>query len=282
MQAEQEELDDAASEPTAEPVAQEEPAAEADAPEETAGVSAEPRAARRSPLDFSFGLRFSTRRFQYEDPFPGLRGYKLGLAPKLSLQLHWYPAAHFTRGFAANLGLQLRGELLVGVSSKNSAGEEFDTTSRELGAGLRLRVPLGAHELGVLVGYGQHSFAVDGASGVPGVAYGFLRVGGDASVAILGPLSVQARAAFLLGLSQGELAEDAWFPHTAQHGLEFEAGLAYRVLRPLSLCALFGMQRYFMSFSPRVSDPGVQSDGRVAGGALDQYLSGRVAAVLRL
>jgi hypothetical protein len=240
-----------------------------------------------SPFDLSVGARIGTRRFTYNDAFPGLRGYKLGLSPNVALRLHWYPGAHFSDGVAANLGLELRGELMVGVSSKNSAGQKFDTSSRELGFGLRWRNPFGeASEWGLLLGYGMRSFEIEqakaGGPGVPAVDYGFLRIGGDARLSLFGPLSFDARAAFLLGLSQGEIADKAWFPHTSQHGVEAEAGLGFALSDGLEAQAVFVLQRFFMSFDPRINDAAVQSDGRVAGGALDQYLSGRLALVWRL
>ena len=46
--------------------------------------------------------------------------------------------------------------------------------------------------------------------------------------------------------------------------------------------AALSLQRYFMSFDPLPNDPGVRDSGRVAGGAVDQYVSGRVAMVIRL
>jgi hypothetical protein len=42
------------------------------------------------------------------------------------------------------------------------------------------------------------------------------------------------------------------------------------------------LQRYFMTFDPLPNDRSVRDRGRVAGGAIDQYLSARVAMVIRL
>ncbi len=242
---------------------------------------------RPSAFDIAVAAHFSTRSFSYSDPYLGLRGYSLGMAPKLALQLHWYPAAHFRSGFAANLGLDLRGELLVGVSSQASKGQNYDTSSGELGFGLRLRVPLGEQsELGFVLGYGLHSFAVGQAnglgSGVPDVSYGFLRLGTDLRFPVSGAFSALLRGAFLVGLAQGQIATADWFPHTIQNGVEAELGVGFRLSKALELQALGTMQRYFMSFAPHAYDPSVQKNGRVAGGALDQYFGARAALVLRL
>jgi hypothetical protein len=237
-----------------------------------------------SPLDLSFGARVGTRRFTYNDAFPGLRGYKLGLSPNLALQLRWYPAAHVTGGFAANVGLELRGEMLLGVSSKNSAGDEFDTSSSELGLGLRLRFPIArGSEWAAVLGYGRRTFTLGksggAGAGVPNVGYGFLRVGADLRLALVAPVALLARAAFLPGLAQGPIAADAWFPHASGHGVEGELGAGVRIADGFEAQAMFVVQRFFMSFEPRINDRAVQNAGRVAGGALDQYLAGRVALV---
>ena len=242
---------------------------------------------RPSPLDFGLGARLGTRAFGYNESLPGLRGYSLGFSPNIALRAHWYPAAHVSDGALANIGLDLRGEFLVGVSSKNSSGQKFSTNSHAFGVGLRARVPLGNVELGAVGGFGQHAFGFSSASAkvdpdLPDVNYNFVRLGLDGSWQFAGPLRLQLAAAYLLGLSQGEIAEKAWFPHTKGNGFEAEIGLAIPLSRMLGFELAFAMQRYFLSLNPDPKDPGVVGTGRVAGGALDQYFSTRLGVVLRL
>jgi hypothetical protein len=239
-----------------------------------------------SPLDLGIGARLGTRAFGYNESLPGLRGYSLGFSPSLALRAHWYPAAHFDDGVLANVGLDVRGELLVGVSSKNSAGQKFATNSHAFGLGLRARVPLGRVELGAVAGFGQHAFGL-AANGkidpdIPDVTYNFVRLGVDGRWQFARPLALQLGVAYLAGLSQGEIAGRAWFPHTKGNGFEAEVGLAIPISRMLAFELAFAMQRYFLSLNPEPKDPGVVGTGRVAGGALDQYWSTRLGIVLRL
>jgi len=242
---------------------------------------------RPSAFDVSLGGRLSRRSFGYNEALPGLRGYTLHLGPSAVLRGHWYPGAHVTDGVLAHIGLDLRGEFLIGVSSKNKDGQKFSNNSHTFGIGVRARVPLGKLELGAVAGFGQHTFGFAEASGkidpdVPDVTYNFVRLGLDARWPLFGPLSLQLATAYLVGLSQGEIAERAWFPHTTGNGFEAEIGAAYAMSRMIGLELSLAVQRYFMSLNPEPKDPGVLgSTHRVAGGALDQYLSLQFGVVIR-
>lgn len=249
-------------------------------------IEDDPQPSTAPALDINVGARFGGRNFSYNDPLPGLRKYGMSMSPNVRLHLRWFPVAHFDDGTLSNIGLDLRGELLVGVSSENRAGQRFDTSGHNFGVGLRGRLPFRTLELGAVLGYGVHTFALTATSkadpDVPDTSYGFLRAGIDARIAIYGMFYTQLAAAFLLGLSHGEIAADAWFPHTSGHGVEAElaAGLAFTKVFGAELA--LSLQRYFMSFDPQPRDPGVRGPGRVAGGAVDQYLSMRVAMVVRI
>jgi hypothetical protein len=272
--------------PAAAPAAKDEENPEALALAETADQGeAAGSGPRPSPLDLSFDARFATRAFAYNDAIGQLRGYSLGLSPNASLQLHWYPIAHFNDGALANIGFDLRGDLMMGVSSKNTSGAKFDTGSHAFGAGLRVRVPLQEFELGVAAGFGQHAFTIANNKKVdpdiPDVVYSFIRAGLEPRWMPASWFALQLRAAFLFGLSLGEIAAKAWFPHAKGNGVEADLTGAFRIAPLLWLEAGFGMQRYFMSLNPLTTDAGVRAM-RVAGGALDQYFSLKLGLSLRL
>ena len=246
----------------------------------------EPETKRPSAFDLAVGARVGTRNFGYNDSLPGLRGYSLGPSPSVALHGHWYPAAHFSSGALAHLGLDLRADMLLGVSSENKQGQKFSTNSHAFGAGLRARFPLSDRlEMGAVAGFGQHAFGLSDANGVdpevPDIVHNFLRFGLDGRYQLIPQLGVQLRAGFLKGLSLGELADKAWFPHATGNGIEAELGFQLAVTRMLSVELAAGMQRYFMSLNPEASDPGVRGTARVAGGALDKYYSSRLGVIIR-
>jgi hypothetical protein len=80
----------------------------------------------------------------------------------------------------------------------------------------------------------------------------------------------------------GEVAERSFYPHASGGGIEAELALAVTLTGPLRLRAGGGLVRYFLTLDPRPTDPGVLSDARVAGGALDQTLYGMLGLALHL
>jgi hypothetical protein len=237
--------------------------------------------------DFSVGARIGTRSFGYNDSLPGLRPYSLIPSPSLSFVGHWYPAAHFSTGPAAHIGLDVRADMLVGVSSENKAGQKFGTSSHRIGVGVRGRLPMKQLELGAVAGWGQHAFGLsDDPQGadpdVPDIKYSYLRIGADARYQFMPAFAVQLQAAYLAGLSLGEISSPAWFPHATGNGLDLELGFQLAVAPMLSFELAVSMQRYFMSLNPEADDPGVLgSTARVAGGALDKYFSSRLGLIIR-
>ncbi|MEY4583232.1 MAG: hypothetical protein RL701_7935 [Pseudomonadota bacterium] len=245
----------------------------------------EPSGARPSAFDVSVGALVGTRSFGYNDSLPGLRVYSLGLSPSLAVHGHWYPAAHFQGGALAHIGLDVRADILVGVTSKDKAGQEFSTSSHGFGIGLRGRIPLDALELGAVFGFSQRSFSLANSKtidpDVPDVTYNSLRIGAEARYQFVRPFAVQVRAAYLVGLGLGEISDKTWFPHASGNGIEAELSLQLSMSRVFGVELALGMQRYFLSLNPEPDDPGVLGTRRVAGGALDKYFSSRLGVIIR-
>ncbi len=243
--------------------------AEEEAPSETEGSAA--ASGRPSPLEIGAGVRAFSRNFRYtDDLFDALRSYKLGAAPTAFAWLRWYPAAHFTDSFAANIGLAGGFEQGFLLKSKVANGDELTTSMRSWYGGLRVRVPLSLNEIGAQVSYGRHSFSVDDDPQdplVPDVEYEYVRVGLDGRVRV-SKVTLGAHFGYRFLLGMGELKSDAWFPNATGGGIDAGIMGGYELVSGLSVVAGFDFRRYFLTLSP---DPGAQ---RVAGGALDEYLSG--------
>lgn len=253
---------------------------------ETHADHEEPSTNYPSAFDIAVGARVGTRSFGYNDSLPGLRGYTLGPAPSIALHGHWYPGAHFSAGALAHIGLDLRAEMLVGVSSENTANQKFSTSSHAFGVGVRGRVPLDKFELAGVVGFGQHAFSLANANevdpDVPDIVHNFIRAGLEGRWQIVQPIALQLRASYLAGLSLGELASKTWFPHATGNGIEAELSFQLSITRMFTIELAGGMQRYFMSLNPELNDPGVRgATARVAGGALDKYYSSRLGVIIR-
>lgn len=262
-------------------------ASEASAAEHDADEIAEPEEhdepaapdARPSALEIGAGIRGFSRDFRYSDDlFDALRSYELGVAPAAFAQLRWYPVAHFDRGPLSNVGLTGGYEQGFALESKTTDGEKLDTRTREWWAGLRYRIPFGAHEIGVVGTYGKHGFEVDDDPAnplVPDVEYTYLRLGVDGRVRV-SRVVLGAHVGYRYLLDTGELGQDIWFPNVSGGALDAGLLAGYEILDGLDLLAGFDFRRYFFSMS---SEPG---DARVAGGALDEYLSGWLGLGFRL
>jgi hypothetical protein len=281
-----------AAQPESPPAApqQAEPRAESKAaPTEAPASEPEAEAPSKSThhaLELGAGLLVLTRNYAYRDALLKLSEHTVAPTPALRIDARLYPAAYLTDSFVSNLGLDLYAQLMWPVDAKKGA-TTFETSGIDLGIAARYRIPLSEvsdHELGLVVGYGGHTFAIDGARGqdpgIPSVGYGFVHLGADGRLMLRKGLTLQVRLAYLAMTGFGGLGERTWFPHVGGGGLDGELGLAFDLSELVALTASGGFTRYFMSLNPRPTDAGI-SLGRIAGGLTDQYAHALLGVRLR-
>ncbi|MDB4979994.1 MAG: putative serine/threonine phosphatase [Myxococcales bacterium] len=231
-----------------------------------------------APVAFTLdiGSRGMRRTFDFNDPrfydgttWPG--AYRLKAAPVPFLHVGIYPLAFAGRDGLANIGLVGRYERLVGVSTKSGG----TTASQEFDVGLRGRLPLGGGEVGLSATYGQHTFLLTGAdlppsnaTTVPNVEYTFVRADLDGA-ADLGPITLGGHVGTRFVPKTGALG--TWFGTTKTTSIEAGISAAYRLTPVIQVVAGADYLRYAFAFSPP------RNNGIVAGGAVDQYISGFLA-----
>jgi hypothetical protein len=224
------------------------------------------------------GLAGFTRDFVYTDNVSKLPLYDLPLGPSLLINANWYPAAHFSSGLAANIGLDLRGQIAFGLDSEVKDNTSFPTSAGGFGLGVRGRFPVGAHEIAGVVGYGRRSYSIGKVESgktmrmhpfVPSTAYSFLRVGAEAHFALSEKFGLGLALAYLPTFSTG--VEKEWFSHSSAKGIEGEVKLGYTLSKSLELNAAFALQRFALAFNPTLDE--AKAGKPIAGGAVDQYLS---------
>ena len=146
-------------------------------------------------------------------------------------------------------------------------------------AGLRGRVPIEEHELGFVGGYGRQRFEVSGRRGGPAAAGRDLRVPAHRRRSTSSGFpnscseSSSANVSFSLPVSS---KRRRWFPHVSPDAIDLRAFVGHAITPELDLMAGVQLTRYFFSMNPQPDDL------RVAGGAVDQYLSGWAAIAWRL
>lgn len=277
--------DPIAPEPKAEPVVEAEEI-QADSDDAAEATESDTPASGKRPEGLVVGVYASllSRSFTYKDAVLSLSTHKilLNLSPTLSTQL--YPMAFVSDGVLAHLGLDIRFSYLLFATSARD-GQSYKTRSLDLRLGLRGRLPLGDHQLGLGIAYGMQSTSFgkgdDGSeAGVPDVRYGHLRIAGDGRFLIAG-LWLQPALALLVPLSLGQIASTNWFPHASGLGVDASLHLAIPLSSSFEVVLGGAFRQWGLSLNPEPSDSSVITLRRAAGGATDRYITADLGLVLR-
>src|SRR5690606_31709553 len=117
------------------------------------------------------------------------------------------------------------------------AGTDFPVTLSELYGGLKLRQPLGSHEIalqGTVAAMQSGLDDPDGRSGVPEFDYTSLRAALDVGLRF-GGLALKGSVGYRLPLGgYGEAADANWFPRMEGYGVEAAAGLTYQISKEVA------------------------------------------------
>jgi hypothetical protein len=254
-----------------------------------------------SPFDVMAGLRPMHRTFAFHqtiadvrpaDGYLQLLKYELPLGPALFIDLNWFPASHFMTGPAEWIGLTggfEKGFATQSVFQEGTANQQtLKTNEQAYYVGARFRLPIAQHMLGLTGTFGQHSFALEGDEGtngkpgplIPDVKYTYVKVGVDGMFRF-GDFLAGARVGKRFVTKTGAL-ETVWFPHPKTQSLEAGITVGYRLVSMLDLVAGFDWLRYGFDFNPAPqrhpdTNPKLDTTAYVAGGAVDEYISGFIA-----
>lgn len=272
--------------------------------EAEAGPSEEKKPGMR-PLEFTAGVRFYNRSFQYQDAVYGrVYPYELAIAPAIIASARVYPFAFARDDALSNIGIQ--GKLEVGIATSTNYKEPqpdgtavtypLNTGTSEWQVGLRGRLPIGRSELGMFGLYGSHSFVLVGDEGtqgterrpdplVPDVNYNYLRFGMDARLRF-SKFTVGSHFAPRFLTSMHNVDQDYWwFPGATGSGIDFGAFVAYEILKFMDVAGGVDYIRYGFDFNNIPDTAGLSSDltsQKIAGGATDTFLSGWVGLIFHL
>jgi hypothetical protein len=153
---------------------------------------------------------------------------------------------------------------------------DFGVGFSEWSAGLRFRQPLGEHELGIQATAGNLTSGLDessGVTGVPEISYTLLSPSVDVALNF-GAFSLRSSLTYQYSVGGfGEISNSDWFPHMEGNGYEAQLGLDYRLSSSVTLQGSGTWRRFVLDMNSRPEDA-VGGKSEVAGGAVDQYLSG--------
>jgi hypothetical protein len=248
-----------------------------------------------SPLELEAGLRAVHRAFAYHDTpaqlypsrgYPAPLTYKLPLGPALFIGGTVYPLAFTTRGFAGNFGITAGYETNIATNSlyktadpNNSAKtleHDLGTTAHQYFVGLKARIPVSVHELGLVAAYGQQTFRLNGdeaAPIVPDLLYKFVRVSAEGRFRF-DALTLGFHIGTRFVSSTGGLERDFFPGHVKTQDIEAGVALGYSLASSVDLIAGLDVTRYAFDFNPIPNGENPNGTTVIAGGATDMYTSG--------
>lgn len=241
------------------------------------------------PYEISLGVRGYNRKFKYTGLQQGaLVPYQL-TAPTIFVAGRLYPGA-FSGGTGplANIGLMGRFEYGIatgsnyqspGVNGGPTTSVPLKTHVYEYQIGIRGRLPIDKHELGLFAVYGDQTFTLSGDENpakqpyavVPDVHYHYLRIGLDARIHV-SKLVAGAHFAprFLTSMSELDKA-GVWFPGATGSGVDMGLMLGWQLFPWLTPALGIDFVRYGFDFN---NQPATPPPRVIAGGATDTYFSG--------
>jgi hypothetical protein len=247
------------------------------------------------PLELWGGMQAFSRSFEYHQDVNGsLHPYHMPLWPALEARVGYYPGAHFTQNMWANIGVVFGFVRSFGATSSIGNTGSFSTTMQEIVAGARFRLPLGRHEIGASFTYGNHGYWIDSdhdpvtlaANGravnrdyVPDTTYSYLRPGLDTRLQF-GRFRFGGGLGFRAIMDLGEISSTTWFPHATAMALDMFVSAGFELTPGLYVTGGFDAARYALDMHTTPADTTAPRD--VAGGAIDQYLTGRLGVEYRL
>ena len=244
-----------------------------------------------TPLELTAGLRAVHRSFTYHDTpaqlypaagYPEPLTYSLPLGPAVFIDGTVYPGGWFTRGPGAWFGLTGMYEINFATKTVYNEGKpnegKLTTNANQYFFGVKARVPVSVHQVGLVAGIGKQTFNLLGDENfppgpqVPDVWYKYIKVGAEGRFRF-NPFSVGFHVGTRLVSNTGGLERD-WFPgHVKTQSIEAGLEAGYTVATNIDLVCGFDLMRYAFDFNPFPADADPKTK-LIAGGAVDQYTSG--------
>jgi len=171
-----------------------------------------------------------------------------------------------------------------GTVRDGDADEAFSVNFSEFFGGVRLRQPIGKHEIGLSGTVGAMSAGLDdpeGAARIPEFSYTVFNPSIDLGLDF-GAVAVRTALGYRKTIgSFGQASETDWFPRMTGYGIDGKLELEYRYSEEVAFELSGAMRRYVLEMNSRPEDA-INGESEVAGGAVDRYLSGYVGMKLTL
>ncbi|MEW5743105.1 MAG: hypothetical protein AB1938_29590, partial [Myxococcota bacterium] len=245
------------------------------------------KAGRKGPmfLAFEVGVSLLSRKLDYvQAATPNLRRYELPFPfPQIDARVEFYPLALVRNDALSPLGVDFSLGLAPYLKSRRqSSAESYPTSTTRITGGVRYRwMPFEKYAAAFIpmLGVNVRSFTVGAAAdgttldGLPNVSFVGLRAGLGVELPILPDFLIFfGRFCVLPTFSSGQLISAAYFPSGSTFGLEFNGGVALKVVSFFQVRVAFEFEQYSSTFTTQPTDT------YVAAGSIDRYLGVSAAA----
>mgnify|MGYP001584442026 CR=1 FL=1 len=252
------------------------PAPVKEAPPAVVATPAEAKPSPHPAVRAWVGFGGFNRSFSWAgNPSPSLATASQPFSGDISVGADWYPAAHFTSSFLANLGVFATGDFGVGMVSRVQESRFAHSATRLRFGGL-VRLPLGERfSLVGHVGYSRHELTTsavavnDGSArpNIPDVLFNGFRTGLGLRLRLFGTVEIDALGGFQLVAGKGELGSPRFFPQATAFAVDAGGGISVELAEHLRLRAGVEWQRYFITLNA------AENSTFTARSAGDQYIT---------
>ena len=257
-------------------------------PKEEPSALLETSARHPVAIDLALGPRLFWRKLAYTNDYAGMDPYNTSpVAGSVALAIEWYPGAPYTNDFGANIGIIAGLNYAFGLQSTYTNADapdlegSYKTDSYQYEIGLKLRIPISDHEIGLSTAYGAQVFAVNlpdptpTAPTVPDVSYHYIRPRASVRLAVAKSVAITGGASYVGVLTAGEIRTETYFPWAKVRGADFDLGMAFEVARHFEIRPSFDYRRYFFTLNT------IEEDPFFVEGAYDRYIGVNVLGAYR-
>lgn len=250
-------------------------------PPAASGAAPEPLKPSTQPaVRVSLGFGGFNRSFTWAgNPSPSLATALQPFSGDIAVEASWFPGAHFTSNFLANLGVFGSADFGVGMVSRVQESR-FSHSASRLRVGGLVRLPLGDRFTPFLhAGYAWHALTTsaqavnDGSArpNIPDVRFAGFRAGVGLRLRLFGKVELDALGGYQLVAGTGELGSARYFPQATAFAVDAGGGLSVGLGETLRLRGGAEWQRYFVTLNPE------ETSTFFARTAADQYITATVS-----
>ncbi|MFO0594585.1 MAG: hypothetical protein U0228_04755 [Myxococcaceae bacterium] len=204
------------------------------------------------------GVGGFNRSFQWQgNPSPALATANQPFSGDISVDASWYPGAHFTSNFLANIGAFFTGDWGMGMVSRVQESR-FAHSAARLKFGALVRLPIGDRfALHAHLGYAREELTTsynainDGSArpNIPDVLFNGFRGGLGLRLRIFGTFEIDALGGFMAVSGKGELGSARYFPAATAIAIDAGGGLSAQIAPHLRMRGGVEWQRFFITLN---------------------------------